>query len=80
MVNNRKRKQGVVHKLSGVKSACVLVEFSKRHSLYGKVVKCSKKYMVHDESELLKVGDEVIIEESRPYSKLKKWQVLEVIK
>lgn len=54
----------------------VLVERAVKHPLYGKVIKKSKKYHAHDENNQFKIGDVVRIEESKPYSKLKRWTVL----
>lgn len=44
-----------------------------KHPTYNKFVSRSKKYHAHDEGNTAKVGDKVVIMESRPYSKLKKW-------
>lgn len=54
----------------------VLVERAVKHPLYGKIIKKSKKYHAHDENNTFKIGDVVRIEESKPYSKLKRWTVL----
>ncbi len=61
------------------KTVVVLVERHTRHPLYKRVVKRSKKYLAHDEENTCGVGDKVNIIESRPYSKKKRWQVLEVL-
>jgi len=60
------------------KTVVVSVEILKKIKKYGKVVKRNKKYKAHYEIDL-KVGDKVVIESSRPYSKEKRWKVLEVI-
>ena len=60
------------------KSIVVLMERQVKHPIYGKFIKRSKKYHVHDEAAKAKVGDAVTIIESRPYSKLKKWELLKV--
>lgn len=52
----------------------------KRHRLYGKPVRSRSKYMAHDPENECRVGDEVIIEESRPLSRRKKWRVREILK
>ena len=61
------------------KTITVLVETYKKHPLYGKRVKSSKKYAVHDESNKAKVGDVVRIVETRPLSKDKRWRVVEIL-
>ncbi len=69
--------KGVIHKVSGQNTVSVKVEGRKRHSLYGKVYKTTKKYLAHVAGKLPTVGTEVEIIESRPISKRKKWLVLE---
>ena len=59
------------------KTVVVLVERRVKHPLYGKIIKRSKKYHAHDEKGEFKVGDVVRIQECRPLSKLKTWEVLE---
>tara|TARA_Y100000022_G_scaffold43890_1_gene36484 strand:- start:281 stop:517 length:237 start_codon:yes stop_codon:yes gene_type:complete len=68
---------GVVISDKGNKSITVLVERKYQHPVLQKVVKTKKKYHVHDENNLHKVGDQVSIIESRPISKTKKFTVLE---
>ena len=58
------------------KTIVVLVKRKYSHSFFGKVVTSSKKFHVHDEKNKFKVGDDVKIIESRPFSKTKKWQVI----
>jgi len=62
------------------KTAVVEVTRSKSHPLYGRVIKRSKKYYAHDEQNTCRVGDVVKIEESRPLSKLKRWNLVEVLR
>ncbi|MFN4114769.1 MAG: 30S ribosomal protein S17 [Sphingomonadaceae bacterium] len=59
------------------KTVTVLVERKEKHPLYGKIIRRSKKYHAHDESNEYKIGDKVRIEETRPISKTKTWQVIE---
>jgi small subunit ribosomal protein S17 len=61
------------------KTITVLVETYKRHRLYGKRVKYSKKYKVHDEHNQAKVGDIVKIMETRPLSKDKYFRLVEIV-
>ena len=62
------------------KTITVLVETYKKHPLYGKRVKYSKKYAAHDESNKAKVGDTVRIVETRPISKTKHFYLAEIVK
>ena len=50
------------------------------HAKYGKVIRSSKNYLVHDEENVSKVGDTVEISEIRPVSKRKTWRVVSVVK
>ena len=59
------------------KTVTVVVERKYQHPLFKKVVKSKKKYSAHDENNKFKVGDKVSIIECKPYSKNKKFQVLE---
>ena len=67
---------GQVIKDKNNKTIVVLVKRRYAHHFFDKVVTSSKKYHVHDEKNIHKVGDFVKIIESKPYSKKKKWQVL----
>ena len=66
---------GKVVKDKNNKTIVVLVKRRYAHPFFGKVMTSSKKYHVHDEGNKFKVGDEVKIIESKPYSKMKKWEV-----
>lgn len=57
------------------KTVVVAVSSMKRHPLYHKIIRTTKRYKAHDEYNRFKVGDKVIIEESRPLSKDKRWVV-----
>ena len=61
------------------KTITVLVETYKRHPLYGKRVKYSKKYAAHDEKNIAKVGDTVKIRSTRPLSKTKRYELVSVL-
>lgn len=74
----RKERSGEVVSKSGDKSIVVLVEGRRRHPRYGKVVKFSKRFHVHDPANAAKVGDNVRITECSPQSKLKRWRLLEI--
>lgn len=62
------------------KTAVVLLERQVKHPLYEKYIKRSTKLHVHDENNECTMGDEVAIQECRPISKMKSWQLVEVIK
>ena len=68
--------QGVVVSDKTDKTLTVRVERRVRHPLYGKYIRQSKKYAVHDPENSFKIGDNVQIRECRPISKLKRWEVL----
>jgi small subunit ribosomal protein S17 len=61
------------------KTVTVLVERKVKHPLYGKIVRQSKKFHAHDESNECHEGDLVVIEESRPLSKTKTWRVSKIV-
>lgn len=76
----RKRKfTGTVVSDKMKNTVVVAVERLIEHPLYGKYVKRRKKFMAHDEKGLCKAGDKVLIEESRPLSKLKRWRVRDIL-
>lgn len=62
-------------------SKTIVVELSRmvRHKLYKKYIKKTTTYHVHDENELAKLGDVVLIQACRPYSKSKKWELVKVV-
>ena len=71
---------GVVVSDKPNKTITVLVERKYSHSLLKKVIKVRKKYNAHDENNKFKTGDKVSIIESKPFSKNKKFQVMEITK
>ena len=79
MKKTRKEFIGKVVSNVNDKTITVLVETYKKHPLYGKRVKYSKKYAVHDEQNIAKVGDKVKIVETRPLSKTKYFTLVEVV-
>jgi small subunit ribosomal protein S17 len=58
------------------KTCVVDVERLKKHDKYSKYYKMNKKYKAHDENNEYKIGDEVIIEETNPISKDKRWKII----
>ena len=76
----RKTRTGTVVSTKMNKTIVVDVERRKAHPLYGKIIKRSKKYYVHDEREEAQPGDFVRIQETRPISKTKSWRLVEVVR
>ena len=76
----RKRKQGVVISDKMDKTITVQVERLTRHSWLNKTIRRYSKFKAHDDKKEAKAGDLVIIEEARPFSKTKRWRLVQVIK
>ena len=76
-----KRKQRVGEVVSNKMTKTIVVRVERRfpHPQYKKIVTSYKKFYAHDEKSEAKIGDTVRIEETRPLSKLKRWQLLEVV-
>jgi small subunit ribosomal protein S17 len=62
------------------KTIVVKVKRTKSHGFYGRVISHDKKFYAHDEKNTAHIGDVVAIEETRPLSKLKRWQLKEIIR
>jgi small subunit ribosomal protein S17 len=77
--NTRKVYTGKVVSTKMDKTITVVVETYKKHALYAKRVKATKKYHVHDENNEAKVGDVVTIIETRPYSKTKHFRLVSIV-
>ncbi len=67
---------GKVIKKSGDKTVSVLVSRQTTHPIYKKIIRVSKKYLAHDETNAISVGDFVKIQETRPLSKNKSWEII----
>ena len=67
---------GKVVKKSGDKTISVLVTRQTTHPIYKKLIRVSKKYLAHDSENKIIVGDSVKIQETRPISKNKSWEVI----
>ena len=76
---NRKSRVGTVVSDRNDKTIVVQIERAARHRIYRKVIRRTKKYHVHDEQNVASLGDLVRIEECRPISRLKRWQLMEVL-
>lgn len=81
-IRESKRKQliGTVVSTKNTKTISVAIEIYKKHPLYGKRYKVTRKLSVHDENESANEGDVVKIAETRPISKTKKFRLVEVVK
>lgn len=77
--NNRRVLTGTVVSASNDKTITVSVVSYKKHRLYGKRVKSTKKFAAHDEANVAQVGDVVKLMETRPLSKTKRFRLLEVV-
>lgn len=75
----RRRVKGVVVSDKMQKTIIVVFETLRKHPLYKKYYKFKTKYYVHDEKEEARVGDKVLIEETRPISKLKRWRLVKIL-
>ena len=72
-------KQGVIVSDKMDKTVTVLIERKEKHPIYGKYIKRSTKIHAHDEDNSFKMGDNVKITETRPYSKTKSWKVVGLV-
>ncbi len=77
--NNRKVQIGKVVSDKMDKTIVVAVETYKKHSLYHKRIKYTKKFKAHDENNTAQIGDTVKIMETRPLSKDKNWRLVEIV-
>jgi small subunit ribosomal protein S17 len=77
--NLRKTRTGVVTSNKMDKTIVIVTKFKEKHPIYGKFVQSTKKYHVHDENNEANIGDTVLIMETRPLSKTKRWRLVEII-
>ena len=77
--NLRKVRQGVV--VSDVNDKTIVVEVKERkpHPVYGKMMTSTKKFHAHDDKNEAGVGDTVLIMETRPLSKMKRWRLVKIV-
>jgi small subunit ribosomal protein S17 len=78
--SRRNTKIGEVVSTRMAKTIVVRVDRQKAHPLYRRVISRSRKFYAHDEQNSAHVGDFVLIEETRPLSKLKRWRLKEIIR
>ncbi|SHF09376.1 small subunit ribosomal protein S17 [Caldanaerobius fijiensis DSM 17918] len=77
--NARKVRVGIVVSDKMDKTVVVAIEDRVKHPLYGKTIRRTKKFKVHDEQNQCRVGDKVKIMETRPLSKEKRWRLVEIL-
>jgi small subunit ribosomal protein S17 len=77
--NRRRIKQGRVKSNKMDKTIVVVAETRVPHPVYKKVVRQSRRFKAHDELNTAGIGDLVRIQECRPYSKEKRWRLLEIV-
>jgi len=77
---NKKNLEGIVVSDAMEKTIVVRIDRTAKHHEYNKVVSKSTKVMAHDEKNEAKIGDKVLLEETRPLSKNKRWRLVEIIK
>ena len=77
--NLRKTRTGRVVSNKMRKTVVVAIEDNVKHPLYNKIVKKTVKLKAHDEENMCNVGDRVLVMETRPLSKDKRWRVVEII-
>ena len=78
--SRRQQKVGRVVSNKTDKTIVVVVESLKKHRIYKRTYKQTKRFHAHDEQNVCQIGDLVRIEESRPLSKLKRWRLIEIVK
>ena len=77
--NLRKTRQGVVISNKMDKTIVIAAKFKEKHPIYGKFVQKTKKYHAQAEKNECQVGDTVLIMETRPLSKTKRWRLVSII-
>lgn len=75
----RQRKTGTVISRAGVKTVIVRVDTYVAHPLYKKQVRTTKRFAVHDQTDATPIGSAVVIGETRPLSRTKRWEIIKVI-
>lgn len=77
--NYRKTLRGVVVSDKMDKTIVVEIEDRKKHGLYGKIMRTTKRVKAHDEENTAGIGDSVRVAETRPLSKSKRWRLTEIV-
>lgn len=76
----KKERIGIVVSSKTEKTIVVAIQMRYQHAKYGKTLVKTKRYMAHDELNMCKAGDVVLLEESPPISRNKKWKLKEILK
>jgi small subunit ribosomal protein S17 len=76
----KKERVGIVVSNKCEKTIVVAIQTRYAHPKYGKILVKTKRYMAHDEENSCKAGDIVLLEESPPYSRHKKWKLKQIVK
>ena len=74
-----KEKVGIVTSNKMEKTVVVTVESRYSHPIYSKTMIKTKKYLAHDEKNICSIGDQVLLQESRPLSKKKRWTIIKIL-
>ena len=77
---HRKVRVGIVVSNKMNKTVVVKVSRHAEHPLYGKRIVKAKKYVAHDEENTCRVGDQIRIRETRPLSRTKRWELMEIVR
>ena len=77
--NFRKKRTGIVLSNKMQKTIVVQIRRKALHPVYGKVIEHAVKFKVHDEKNEAKIGDRVLIQETRPLSKEKSWRLVQIL-
>jgi small subunit ribosomal protein S17 len=75
----QRTREGVVVSDKMAKTRVVLIERVYRHPRYQRVIRRAKRFKAHDEGNVSRTGDRVLIEETRPVSKEKRWRIREIL-
>ena len=75
----KRQMTGTVVSNKADKTVTVLVERLVKHKMYHKIMKRRSKFAAHDDRNDCQIGDKVLISESRPLSKSKRWRVIEIV-
>nr|QWK41871.1 ribosomal protein S17 [Protohalopteris sp.] len=75
----KQQRLGIVISNKMQKSVVIAVEHRCKHQFYSKIIVRTRRYLAHDEFNLCNIGDEVLVEESRPLSKKKRWVIKKIL-
>jgi small subunit ribosomal protein S17 len=79
-MEQKKRRTGIVVSNKMDKTIAVVAYRTKKHPLYKKYIKKRVRFKAHDEANACQVGDTVMLQETRPLSREKRWRVIEIVK